>query len=288
MTGSSLARWRGSPNHYSGRQGWTVDHITLHIMVGWLWGTDSCFQRSSFQAASHYGVGGDGTVLQWVDEDDGSWADGNRISDCSGVTIEHEGGMEGIPMTDACVEASARLCADIARRHGLGRLWHDDTGQCRGNVYLHREVVGSTHAGCPDLAVNGLPYQRVIDRANELLGYNQNNEEDDMPSAKEVAQAVWAFEASDGANKQPMGNPYEQIKMNGGPCAVIVDNDGTVRWINPILGTITGFATWDEWTVWCNVNHIPTNTDHIRHISRKEYELLKTFLKRMRENKDEA
>ena len=81
MTGAGFARWRGSPNHYAGRNGLLVDHITLHIMVGRLAGTDSCFMRSSFQAASHYGVGGDGSVYQWVDEDDGSWADANWQSD---------------------------------------------------------------------------------------------------------------------------------------------------------------------------------------------------------------
>ncbi|MGY5202961.1 N-acetylmuramoyl-L-alanine amidase [Bifidobacterium adolescentis] len=115
MTGASFAKWRGSPNHYQGRNGLHVDHITLHIMVGRLAGTDSCFMSSSFQAASHYGVGGDGSVYQWVDETQGSWADANWQSDCSGITIEHEGGMGGIPVTDAEVEASARLCADIAR-----------------------------------------------------------------------------------------------------------------------------------------------------------------------------
>ena len=62
MTGAGFALWRGSPNHYQGRNGLHVDHITLHIMVGRLAGTDSCFMRSSFQAASHYGVGGDGSV----------------------------------------------------------------------------------------------------------------------------------------------------------------------------------------------------------------------------------
>ena len=101
MTGASFARWRGSPNHYSGRNGYAISHITLHIMVGRLAGTDSCFRRAVFQAASHYGVGSDGTIYQWVDEANGSWADANWQSDCSGITIEHEGGMAGIPVTDA-------------------------------------------------------------------------------------------------------------------------------------------------------------------------------------------
>ena len=183
MTGAGFARWRGSPNHYAGRDGLGVDHITLHIMVGRLAGTDSCFIRSSFQAASHYGVGGDGSVYQWVDEDDGSWADANWQSDCSGVTIEHEGGMDGIPVTDAEVEASARLCADIAKRYGWTRLWHDISGNRAGNIVLHREVPGTDHFGCPDRCVNALPVDRIIKRANELLGG------DDMS-----AEDVWNFD----------------------------------------------------------------------------------------------
>ncbi len=191
MTGSGLAQWRGSPNHYSGRQGLSVTHITLHIMVGRLAGTDSCFQNSSYKAASHYGVGGDGTVYQWVDEDDGSWADANWTSDCSGVTIEHEGGMEGVPVTDAEVEASARLCADIASRYGWTSLWHDGNGNRTGNVWLHREVPGTDHYGCPDRCVNALPVDRIITRANEILGG------EDMPTAEEIAHAVWEYKYKD-------------------------------------------------------------------------------------------
>lgn len=203
MTGSSLAVWRGSPNHYSGRNGYKVDHITLHIMVGTLAGTDTCFRRASFMAASHYGVGGTGLIYQWVDETNGSWADANMASDCSGVTIEHEGGLAGIPVTDKEIEASARLCADIARRYKLGRLYHDGVN---GNIYLHREIPGTDHAGCPDrTADNPLPVQRILDRANQILGYNTNNKgDDDMVTKQEIdaiATAVWnKVIAQDGIN----------------------------------------------------------------------------------------
>lgn len=85
MVGYSKAVWRGSPNHYQGRNGYTVNHITLHIMVGSLEGTDNVFHRSSYQASSTYGVGTDGTVYQWVDEANGAWCDANMASDCSGT-----------------------------------------------------------------------------------------------------------------------------------------------------------------------------------------------------------
>ncbi|KFI88942.1 N-acetylmuramoyl-L-alanine amidase [Bifidobacterium pullorum subsp. saeculare DSM 6531 = LMG 14934] len=45
-----------------------------------------------------------------------------------------------------------------------------------GNVWLHREIPGTDHAGCPDLAPNGLPYQQVIDKANAILNGETNQE----------------------------------------------------------------------------------------------------------------
>ena len=178
-------KWIGSPNHYSGRNGYQVTHITLHIMAGFLAGTDATFLNTSSQASAHYGIGSSGEIHQYVSESDGSWSDANYGSNNTTISIEHEGGIASAPCTDACVEASARLCADIARRYGWTRLWHDGT---KGNVWLHREIPGTDHATCPDLAPNGLPCQKIIDRANELLGG------EDMPTAKEIAEEVWNFE----------------------------------------------------------------------------------------------
>lgn len=171
--------WIGSPNHYNGRNGYAITHITLHIMVGHLTGTDSVFQHPS-GASAHYGIGADGSIHQYVSEDDGSWSDANYASNNSTVSIEHEGGMTGIPCTQACMDASARLCADIARRQGWTHLWHDGL---KGNVWLHREIPGTDHAGCPDLAPNGLDVNYVTNKANQLL------QGDDMS-----AEDVWNFD----------------------------------------------------------------------------------------------
>lgn len=171
--------WIGSPNHYNGRNGYSISHITLHIMVGHLAGTDSVFSRPSSQASAHYGIGADGTIHQYVHETDGSWSDANHASNNSTISIEHEGGMDSIPCTQACMDASARLCADIAQRQGWTHLWHDGL---KGNIWLHREIPGTDHAGCPDLAPNGLDVNYIINKANQLL------QGDDMS-----AEDVWNF-----------------------------------------------------------------------------------------------
>lgn len=183
--------WIGSPNHYNGRNGYHVDHITLHIMVGRLTGTDSVFQSSGSAASAHYGIDGNGTIHQYVDESNGSWSDANYTSNNSTISIEHEGGMAGIPCTKACMDASAALCADIARRYGWDHLWHD---RLNGNIWLHREVPGTDHAGCPDLAPNGLDVNYVINKANEILQEGEN-----MTTAQ-VTEALYTAKGNDGRN----------------------------------------------------------------------------------------
>lgn len=164
--------WIGSPNHYNGRNGYAISHITLHIMVGTLAGTDKVFQHPG-GASAHYGIGGNGEIHQYVSESDGSGSDANYASNNSTVSIEHQGGIAGVPCTRACMDASARLCADIARRQGWKRLWYDGLN---GNVWLHREIPGTDHYGCPDKTINGLDVNYVINKANQLLTQGE-----DMP-----------------------------------------------------------------------------------------------------------
>lgn len=95
--------WKGSPNHYKGRHGYAITHITLHIMVGYLAGTDSTFANQSSQASAHYGIGATGEIHQYVSEANGSYSDANYMSNNSTISIEHEGGMaHGAVCTQAC------------------------------------------------------------------------------------------------------------------------------------------------------------------------------------------
>lgn len=169
--------WIGSPNHYQGRNGYNITHITLHIMVGHLNGTDNVFNNPSTQASAHYGIGADGTIHQYVNENNGSYSDANYASNNSTISIEHEGGMAGIPCTQACMDSSAQLCADIARRHGWTHLWHNGL---KGNIWLHREIPGTDHYGCPDNTINSLDVNYIIHKANQLLERENNMSAEDV------------------------------------------------------------------------------------------------------------
>ena len=89
------------------------------------------------------------------------------------------------------MDASAALCADIARRYGWDHLWHD---RLNGNIWLHREVPGTDHTGCPDLAPNGLDVNYVINKANEILQEGGN-----MTTAQ-VTEALYTAKGNDGRN----------------------------------------------------------------------------------------
>ena len=124
--------WKGSPNHYTGRQGYGVTHITLHIMVGYLAGTDATFANSASQASAHYGIGADGTIHQYVSERDGSYSDANYVSNNSTISIEHEGGMAaGAVCTQACIDALVKKIG------GANALSWTDTNTAKGKTYYY-------------------------------------------------------------------------------------------------------------------------------------------------------
>ena len=175
-------------------------------MVGRLAGTDAVFSRSTSQTSAHYGIGADGTIHQYVNETDGSWSDANRESNLSTISIEHEGGMNGIPCTQACMDASAKLCADIAQRHGWTHLWHDG---CKGNIWLHREIPGTDHYGCPDLAPNGLDVQYIITKANQIL-----KEGDNMTNAQDIWNYPIGAEGTPNKDNQPAWNRLSWIHQD--------------------------------------------------------------------------
>lgn len=211
--------WIGSPYYTVGRGGHTIDHITLHIMAGTLAGTDAQFNIPNLAnpASAHYGIGADGSIHQYVSENDTAWADGNALSNATGITIEHQGGLPNVPCTRACMDASAQLCADIARRHGWKKLEHINSDA--GNVYLHREVYGSTHSTCPDLAPNGLDVNYVIKKANEILGNkNTNNNGGNNTMNKNdihaIAAGVWEYVWDKDKNRNNMYNTVRGTIVN--------------------------------------------------------------------------
>lgn len=109
-----------SPNHYNGRKGYEVDTLTPHYMGGNC-SIETCgdiFAPTSRQASSNYGIGSDGRVACYVDEDDAAWTSGSWRNDCRAITFECANYGDG-SLSDACWESLVQLCADICRRYGF-------------------------------------------------------------------------------------------------------------------------------------------------------------------------
>lgn len=151
--------WIGT-RHFTAQSGIHKRHIDIHWMVGNLLSTDRAFNGSR-SASSHYGIE-NGVVHQYVHEKDYSYANGNTYANRYGVTIEHAGGWllsNGTRMkpTPATHETSAQLCADIARRWGMGKLIPGH------NIFPHHHWVATMCSGSTDVAW-------IAARANEIMG----------------------------------------------------------------------------------------------------------------------
>lgn len=120
-------------NYTKGRSGRNIEAITIHHMAGRLT-AEQCgriFQAKGRYGSSHYGVGYDGSIANYVDEEDTAWTNSNWDSNCKSVTIETSDNDNSWYVNDTTLNSLIKLVADIAKRNNLGTLvpsknltWH--------------------------------------------------------------------------------------------------------------------------------------------------------------------
>ncbi len=137
MNNSSLATLHvpAHTSNYTRGRSEKISKITVHHMAGKL-SAQRCgelFQNPNRCGSAHYGIGNDGTIARYVDEENTAWTDGNWKSNCQSVTIEVSNSASGgnWKVSDAALNSLIALCADIAKRNALGKLeagknltWH--------------------------------------------------------------------------------------------------------------------------------------------------------------------
>lgn len=149
-------------NFTYGRSGRNIEAITIHHMAGKLT-AEQCgriFQQVGRYGSSHYGIGYNGEIASYVDEENTAWTNSNWDSNCKSVTIETSNSEMGgsWPVSDASLNALIKLVADIAKRNGLGTLV---PGQ---NLTWHSMFADTT---CPgDYLRSKMQY--IADEANKL------------------------------------------------------------------------------------------------------------------------
>jgi N-acetylmuramoyl-L-alanine amidase len=121
--------------------------LIVHVMQGSLWGTDSWFRNPDAQASAHFGIGLDGTCIQWVDTDHMAWHACNANPVSIGVETE---GYSGTPFTGKQVEKLAHLFAWAHRNYPSISMWLNTRPQGSGLSY--HGLGGSAwcgHPSCP-------------------------------------------------------------------------------------------------------------------------------------------
>lgn len=175
------AQWRPVPNCTKGGQE-AVYGVVLHIMQGTLWGSDSWFRNPSAQASAHFGVGKDGTILQWVDTSDRAWAQagGNR----TWISIEHEG-KSGESLTAAQIAADGKIVAWAHKTHGVKLQSTDSvTGRGLGWHGMGGSAWGG-HTACP-----GTPIKNQRDEILKAAGASDTGGSTDGGSASTTTYTV--------------------------------------------------------------------------------------------------
>lgn len=118
-----------SPNKTSPRKS-KIDSVAIHCMAG-VTSAYSCglyFQNSKVMASANYGIGNDGDICGYVDEDDAAWTTSNTGVDNRSITIEVSNSKTVFdwPISDAAYSSLIKLLVDICDRHNLQLKWAND------------------------------------------------------------------------------------------------------------------------------------------------------------------
>jgi peptidoglycan hydrolase-like protein with peptidoglycan-binding domain len=135
-------------NYTVGRSGRKIEAITIHHMAGIL-SAKRCgeiFQRVGRYGSSHYGIGFNGEIAQYVDEANTAWTNSNWDSNCKSITIETSNSTLAPSwlVSDNVLNILIKLVADIAKRNNIKLVkgktltWHSmfNNTQCPGNYLL--------------------------------------------------------------------------------------------------------------------------------------------------------
>lgn len=209
-----------SPHCTKPRQG-KIKGISIHTMAGpgSVEGCGQVFQTS--EASSHYGIGPDGRIGQYVLEENRAWCCSHKV-DHQVVTIEVssiQSYEEPYECTAAAFESLIDLCVDICQRNGIKKLiWKEGKQYCPAftgnwavcNMVPHRYTTDKGKS-CPGNYLFG-KYGEIAERVNAQL----KGEDDDMDINKMLSEMT---------NEQA----YELVKKAEIHAATLPDDDWSQR-----------------------------------------------------------
>lgn len=157
-----------SSNYSKGRSGKKVIKITPHHMAGNV-SIEACgrlWQTAGRRASSNYGIGTDGRIGCYVDEENRSWCSSSSANDNVAITIEvaNDGGANtNWHVSDSAINSLINLMVDICKRYGIKKM--NFTGNANGNLTLHKYFAQTS---CPGPYLESkMPW--IADQVNKKL-----------------------------------------------------------------------------------------------------------------------
>ncbi|MBE6714433.1 MAG: N-acetylmuramoyl-L-alanine amidase [Ruminococcaceae bacterium] len=178
------------------------------------------FTSESRRASATYCIGNDGEIIRCLDESITPGTSGGYETDKDAVTIEVANSKSGgdWPISDEALNSLILLCADIAKRNGLGKLekgkslcWHSmyEATACPGPYLLSKMDYIAAEAnkinypkGGVKVKINGINKARLTD---ELILYTDQ---------KAINTNIWGSEVALDKNFTVISGPvYGKGKM---------------------------------------------------------------------------
>ena len=235
-----------SPHCTKPRQG-KIKGISIHTMAGpgSVEGCGQVFQTS--EASSHYGIGPDGRIGQYVLEENRAWCCSHKV-DHEVVTIEVssiQSYQEPYECTEAAFDSLIDLCVDICQRNGIKKLiWKEGKQYCPAftgnwavcNMVPHRYTTDKGKS-CPGNYLFG-KYGEIAERVNARL----KGEDEDMDINKLLSEMT---------NEQA----YELVKKAEIHAATLPDDDWSKK---------------EGWWEKAQEAGVSDDTSPVRHMKRNE------------------
>jgi len=219
-----------SPNN-SGRRTHKIDTITIHHMAGNLSveSCGACFAPRSRKASSNYGIGSDGRIGLYVDEDNRAWTTSSSANDKRTITIEVANSVceEPWPVSEAAYNSLINLLVDICQRRSIKKLlWQGDKsliGQVdKQNMTAHRWFAATN---CPGDYLYSR-FGQIAEEVNNKLNF----QEDDYMTKEQILtelgdQFIATFEELPEWAKPDMRELLDSEIINGGTSAAVDPDD---------------------------------------------------------------
>ena len=233
MSNSPLVNYTKISPCNSGKRTMTIDRITPHCVVGQssVESLGERFQNKTKEISANYGIGYDGRVGLYVDEDKRSWCSSSNANDQRAVTIECASDKtHPYKMNDAVYRKLIELCVDICKRNGKKKLlWFADKTKTLNYAPKSDEMVITVHRWFDNKACPGdWLYSRLGELAKTVT------ERLNPQPATEPAGVIYRVQIGAFGKKENADALAKQAQEKGFDATVVkyvkgdVDGDGKV------------------------------------------------------------